>query len=97
MFVDKKKKQSKLIICILLLFIVQPIGVTGLNNTTVKVKSVLKLVCRAKGNPMPALQWFKDGVPILVGRRRIQYKKYTIIKFVFNIRIQSVVYITFVL
>ncbi|XP_050541252.1 pro-neuregulin-2, membrane-bound isoform isoform X2 [Daktulosphaira vitifoliae] len=24
---------------------------------------------------MPALQWFKDGVPVLVGRKRIQYKK----------------------
>ncbi|XP_060853943.1 protein vein-like isoform X2 [Rhopalosiphum padi] len=54
---------------------VQPIGVWGLHNTTLKVKSALKLMCRAKGNPMPALQWFKDGVPILVGRRRIQYKK----------------------
>ncbi|KAL4122227.1 hypothetical protein QTP88_014597 [Uroleucon formosanum] len=54
---------------------VQPIGVWGLHNTTLKVKSSLKLMCRAKGNPMPALQWFKDGVPILVGRRRIQYKK----------------------
>ncbi|XP_015370939.1 PREDICTED: protein vein isoform X2 [Diuraphis noxia] len=54
---------------------VQPIGVWGLHNTTLKVKSALKLMCRAKGNPMPALQWFKDGVPVLVGRRRIQYKK----------------------
>ncbi|XP_060861105.1 protein vein isoform X2 [Metopolophium dirhodum] len=54
---------------------VQPIGVWGLHNTTLKVKSALKLMCRAKGNPMPALQWFKDGQPILVGRRRIQYKK----------------------
>ncbi|VVC29079.1 Hypothetical protein CINCED_3A006332 [Cinara cedri] len=54
---------------------IQPIGVWGLHNTTLKAKSALKLMCRAKGNPMPALQWFKDGQPITVGRRRIQYKK----------------------
>ncbi|XP_025408440.1 protein vein isoform X1 [Sipha flava] len=54
---------------------IQPISVSGLHNITLKAKSALKLMCRAKGNPMPALQWFKDGVPVLVGRRRIQYKK----------------------
>ncbi|XP_050432761.1 protein vein isoform X2 [Adelges cooleyi] len=54
---------------------IKPISVWGLHNTTLKAKNALKLMCRASGNPMPALQWFKDGVPILVGRRRIQYKK----------------------
>jgi len=69
------KQQQQKLIAFILCFTVQPIGVWGLNNTTLKAKSALKLMCRAKGNPMPALQWFKDGAPILVGRRRIQYKK----------------------
>lgn len=70
-----ERKKKLIIFYLRSVYIVQPIGVSGLHNITLKAKSALKLMCRAKGNPMPALQWFKDGVPILVGRRRIQYKK----------------------
>ncbi|XKL66048.1 hypothetical protein PGB90_009468 [Kerria lacca] len=55
---------------------VKQIGVWGLKNVTIDIGKELKLVCRVKGTPLPALQWFKDGAPIIVtSRLRIQYKK----------------------
>lgn len=55
---------------------VKQIGVFGLRNETVKLGEELRLVCRIRGTPLPALQWFKDGSPIIVSSKlRIQYKK----------------------
>lgn len=56
---------------------VRQIGVWGLKNESVNAGEQLRLVCRMRGTPLPALQWFKDGAPIIVtSRLRIQYKKY---------------------
>lgn len=58
------------------MFSVRQVGVWGLKNETAFVGERLRLVCRVKGTPLPALQWFKDGSPIIVtSRLRIQYKK----------------------
>ncbi|XP_073972097.1 membrane-bound neuregulin protein vein isoform X2 [Rhodnius prolixus] len=51
-------------------------NVTGLKDTKVKVNGKLRLVCRCKGNPLPALSWYKDGKPINATQHsKIKFKK----------------------
>uniref|UniRef100_A0A8D9EVC8 Protein vein n=1 Tax=Cacopsylla melanoneura TaxID=428564 RepID=A0A8D9EVC8_9HEMI len=53
-----------------------PIEVSGLRNVSVKLRQSLRLVCRCKGNPLPAVSWFKDNVEITTSKRlKIQFKK----------------------
>uniref|UniRef100_A0A1B6DH23 Protein vein n=1 Tax=Clastoptera arizonana TaxID=38151 RepID=A0A1B6DH23_9HEMI len=55
---------------------VRPVGIFGLRDVTVNETDRLRLVCRCKGNPLPALHWLKNGESINVSRSlRIQYKK----------------------
>ncbi|RZF40342.1 hypothetical protein LSTR_LSTR006951 [Laodelphax striatellus] len=55
---------------------VRPAGVWGLEDVKVKVGERLRLVCRCKGNPLPAIQWFKDGSRVNATiNTRIKYKK----------------------
>ncbi|XP_075233410.1 membrane-bound neuregulin protein vein [Lycorma delicatula] len=55
---------------------VRPVGVWGLEDVKIKERSRLRLVCRCKGNPLPAIQWYKDGARVNVSNNtRIQYKK----------------------
>lgn len=55
---------------------VRPVSVEGLRDLKLKVKEQLTLVCKCKGNPLPLLQWYKDGVHIRASKRtKIQYKK----------------------
>ncbi|KAL1454908.1 hypothetical protein WDU94_009037, partial [Cyamophila willieti] len=55
---------------------VHPIEVSGLRNVSVKLRQNLRLVCRCKGNPLPAVSWFKDNVEITTSKRlKIQFKK----------------------
>ncbi|XP_014253959.1 protein vein isoform X2 [Cimex lectularius] len=54
----------------------RPASISGLKDTKVKVKDRLRLVCRSKGNPLPAVSWYKDGNPVNASRAsRIQFKK----------------------
>ncbi|XP_065208283.1 protein vein isoform X3 [Planococcus citri] len=74
--VPKTKRNLQAVRDVLCRNCVRQIGVWGLKNVSVDVGKPLQLVCRVKGNPLPALQWFKDGSPIIVNSRlRIQYKK----------------------
>lgn len=42
-----------------------PIIVQGPSNQTLPIKSVATLYCKAIGNPIPEILWFKDGTPVL--------------------------------
>lgn len=51
-------------------------SVTGLHDISLKPKEKLKHVCRVKGNPLPMVLWYKDGVRVQPSRRiRIHTKK----------------------
>ncbi|XP_071438587.1 pro-neuregulin-2, membrane-bound isoform-like [Hetaerina americana] len=55
---------------------VKPPSVSGLRDVTLRVKQKLRLVCRTKGNPLPAVAWYKDGQRIQSNKRiRITTKK----------------------
>ena len=55
---------------------VRPPSVTGLHDISLKPKEKLKHVCRVKGNPLPAVLWYKDGVRVQPSRKiRIHTKK----------------------
>lgn len=75
--VPKSKKNEEAVKSVLCRNCVKQINVEGLENkTAVKLGEELRLMCRIQGTPLPALQWFKDGAPIIVtSRLRIQYKK----------------------
>ncbi|GFG31410.1 hypothetical protein Cfor_09269, partial [Coptotermes formosanus] len=54
----------------------RPPSVTGLHDISLRPKEKLKHVCRVKGNPLPAVFWYKDGVRVQPSRKiRIHTKK----------------------
>lgn len=54
----------------------RPASVSGLKDVKVKARERLRLVCRCKGNPLPAIAWYKDGLPLNATKfSKIQFKK----------------------
>ena len=52
-----------------------PVAV-GLHDVSVKTQGRLTLRCRTRGNPLPAMAWFKDGQPLHATKRvRIKSKR----------------------
>lgn len=48
-----------------------PIIQIGPANQTLPTGSVAMLPCRAIGNPMPRIRWYKDGMPLQTNQRLI--------------------------
>lgn len=48
-----------------------PIIIQGPMNQTLPFKTVGILPCKAIGNPAPVISWYRDGVPLVTGRDRI--------------------------
>lgn len=48
-----------------------PVIVQGPMNQTLPFKSVATLTCRAVGSPLPVISWYKDGVPVLSVKDKI--------------------------
>lgn len=47
----------------------KPIFLSGLRDTTVDESSVLSMSAPFRGNPIPDVQWFKDGTLLLPNER----------------------------
>ncbi|XP_031630104.1 roundabout homolog 2 isoform X2 [Contarinia nasturtii] len=48
-----------------------PIIQIGPANQTLPASSVAMLPCRAIGNPIPRIRWYKDGIPLQTNQRQI--------------------------
>ena len=46
-----------------------PIIQIGPSNQTLAKGSVAMLPCRASGNPLPRVKWYRDGTPLQNGNR----------------------------
>jgi hypothetical protein len=74
--VRRNKRSEKAVKDVVCLNCVRPPSVTGLHDISLKPKEKLKHVCRVKGNPLPAVLWYKDGVRVQPSRKiRIHTKK----------------------
>ncbi|XP_021917307.1 pro-neuregulin-2, membrane-bound isoform-like isoform X3 [Zootermopsis nevadensis] len=74
--VKRNEKTVKAVKDILCQNCVRPPSITGLHDISLKPKEKLNRVCRVKGNPLPVIQWYKDGVRVLPSRKiRIHTKK----------------------
>ncbi|BES93226.1 Immunoglobulin domain [Nesidiocoris tenuis] len=55
---------------------VKPVNVSGLKDTRVELGKKVRLVCRCRGHPQPALAWYKDGHPVRASNAsRIEFRK----------------------